>query len=335
MRSAFLMLYGLNWHHFNPTSKIVPLLLVMALDCIPQFSHSQPTAPVFQPVDLRRSAPPVRPQLPGQVTPILPNDPYREQNLHNLQQSSIMSISGQPTPPRQTLSELMQEDREEGIKARDYRRMISSKAYQDAFEQFLQMNPDNFSITKAVYLSESAWYDNNLSYEEFEEHIKGWAAVVKQNLRKEGLNEKDYMAVMYGIQKLFSQSSEYYDTLTRKIYQLSRLQYSFDDYMGDKDWTNMFVTKLLRTKSGQCHSLPLLFLCIAEQLNTKAWLSLSPNHSFIQYFDRMGSRFNFETTNGNMVSQAWLTQSTYTTATALKIKPTSTPCPVGNYIPNA
>lgn len=82
----------------------------------------------------------------------------------------------------------------------------------------------------------------------------------------------------------------------------------------------MFVSKLMRTRTGQCHSLPLFFLCVAEQLNAKAWLSLSPNHSFIQYFDEEGHRYNFEPTNGNLVTQTWLMQSTYINSTALKNK---------------
>jgi hypothetical protein len=88
--------------------------------------------------------------------------------------------------------------------------------------------------------------------------------------------------------------------------------------MGDKDWRNMFVSKLLKTRTGQCHSLPLFFLCVAEQLHGKAYLSLSPNHSFIQYFDSTGHRYHFECTDGNLVTQAWMMQSTYVNATALK-----------------
>lgn len=90
--------------------------------------------------------------------------------------------------------------------------------------------------------------------------------------------------------------------------------------MGEKNWSNMFVTKLLATGKGQCHSLPLLYLCVAEQLGGKAYLSLSPAHSFIQYFDERGYRYNFETTNGNLVTQTWLMQSSYINATALKNK---------------
>ncbi len=88
--------------------------------------------------------------------------------------------------------------------------------------------------------------------------------------------------------------------------------------MGNQDWRNMLVSKLIQTGSGQCHSLPLLYLCIMEQLNGKASLSLSPNHSYIQYFDEKGKRHSFETTNGHFVSQEWMMQPLGVSVSALK-----------------
>ena len=119
---------------------------------------------------------------------------------------------------------------------------------------------------------------------------------------------------------MFSQNNIYYDTKTKKEFVAKKIAYDFDDFDGEKDWTKMFVTKLLQTNSGQCHSLPLLYLCIAEQLHAKAYLSLAPNHSFIQYFDSKGERKNFETTNGNLVNIIWLMQSNAISSIALKNK---------------
>jgi hypothetical protein len=74
------------------------------------------------------------------------------------------------------------------------------------------------------------------------------------------------------------------------------------------------------TGKGQCHSMPLLYLAIAEQLGAKAYLSLAPEHSFIQYFNNDNDRINFETTNGNMVSQSFMLRSGFINASALKNK---------------
>lgn len=51
------------------------------------------------------------------------------------------------------------------------------------------------------------------------------------------------------------------------------IRYDFEDYMGAKDWSKMFVSKLLKTGSGQCHSMPLLYLMLAEEMNTEAYLA--------------------------------------------------------------
>lgn len=55
-----------------------------------------------------------------------------------------------------------------------------------------------------------------------------------------------------------------------------------------------------------------------EQVGAKAWLSLAPEHSFVRFADARGSLVNFETTNANLVSNNWLTQSSYITAQALQ-----------------
>jgi len=128
------------------------------------------------------------------------------------------------------------------------------------------------------------------------------------------------MSLNYAIQKLYNSSNVYSDSSTSHNYLVGKMKYDFDDFMGDNDWTKMYVNKVLHTGSGQCHSLPLLYLCIAEQLHAKAYLSLAPNHSFVQYFDQVGNRFNFETTNGHLVSQAWLAGSNFVTASAIKNK---------------
>jgi hypothetical protein len=192
--------------------------------------------------------------------------------------------------------------------------------YQSYIAQFQQMNPDNFSITKAVYLSEAAFYSVPIPYETFEKAIKQKASIVRQLLAQEGLSIKNTTAVHYGIQKLYSQDNLLHNNKTGKDTLVRKLKYDFDDFFGKHDWTKMFVTKMLKTNAGQCHSMPLLYLCIAEQLNTKAFLALSPDHSFIQYYDSRGKLRNFETTNGNLVTMEWLIQSTDVNATALKNK---------------
>jgi hypothetical protein len=82
----------------------------------------------------------------------------------------------------------------------------------------------------------------------------------------------------------------------------------------------MFVEKLLQSNKGQCHSLPLLYLILAEEINAKAYLSFSPNHSYIKFKDNNGKWINVELTNGMLTTDAFVLQSGYMKAEALQNK---------------
>ena len=278
--------------------------------CVINRPAAQTLKPQFQPVNPN--------QRPAAMQPGYFNDPYREQNSR-FQQQGGMTTPG-PTGVKQPPAQFLKEAEKEETETRRFWSTVWSEKYQKAFQQFLRLNPDSFSITKAVYLVESTYYDPHAgpTYERFEASIKVYADVVRQIMKKEGLNPSDNTAIMYAIQKLFQQPNIYRDSMANKSFLFQPLHYDFNDFMGDNDWKQMFVTKVLLTGSGQCHNFPLLILCIAEQLHAKAYLSLAPNHSFIQYFSNNGTRYNFETTNGNLVTQTWLMQSTGINATALK-----------------
>jgi hypothetical protein len=289
------------------------ILLLLA-----QSTKAQPPIPKFeplQPINVNGSVSTSPGPLFSQTNPLLQDDRYTAQNQKILQQAGMLpgpSLIGEKHAKEVELAQ--QELRTTNLGG------AWMKDFQDNFNQFLQLDPDHFSICKAVYLSESAYYDhsNRPAWTQFEASIEQGARLVRQILKRERLSDKNGTAVNYAIQKLYAQNNEYYDSATQIQHIVPKLRYDFEDYMGDRDWTKMFVMKLLHTGTGQCHSMPLAYLCLAEQLHAKAYLSLAPNHSFVQYFDSKGQRYNFEATNGNLVTQIWLMQSTYINATALK-----------------
>ena len=258
------------------------------------------------------------PVVINNYNPILGNSSIEQQNRIILQQKSM--LPGQSNQQQRKLQNLKQEMRQDEIEADKAAYIAKMKPFQNSLNEFLKMNPDSFSITKAIYLTESAWYDKPPTYQQFENAIKQRADLVKQILKREGINTNSNVAKNYGIQKLYKQDNNFINPKTKQTFTAPKITYDFNDPYGEKNWSNMFLTKLLGTGKGQCHSMPLLYLAIAEQLGAKAYLSLSPEHSFIQYFNENGYRYNFETTNGNLVNQTWLMQSNYINATALKNK---------------
>jgi len=310
-----IKLPAINWRRLFFGTLLLSIQSTFGQPNIPKFES-------FQSINQRTGASPSINANPSQpINSLLSNDPYKDQNYRAMQQGG-MTVPGPTNNRRRSVEDERTTSNEERGQAAIGINELRLKLFQNNFLQYLHLNPDSFSLTRAVYLSESGFYENQTrpTYEQFESSIKSAARIVKQILNREGLDENDGMAVNYSIQKLYTQQNEYFDSTTGKSFLINRLHYDWDDYLGDKDWTKMFVSKLLQTGSGQCHSLPLFYLCLAEQFHAKAYLSLAPNHSFIQYFDKTGKRYNFEATNGNLVTQTWLMQSTYVNATALKNK---------------
>ena len=97
-------------------------------------------------------------------------------------------------------------------------------------------------------------------------------------------------------------------------------RYDFNDFWGKQDYSKMFVTKLLRTNSGQCHSLPLLYKMLADQLGVQARISMAPNHSYIQVVGPDGDLYSYETTNGHFTTDAFYMTSGYVKTPALKAR---------------
>lgn len=97
-------------------------------------------------------------------------------------------------------------------------------------------------------------------------------------------------------------------------------EYDFKDYMGEKDYSKMFVSKLLKTGTGQCHSMPLYYLMLAEAMNTEAHLSLAPNHSYVRFMDDEGKFRNIELTNGMFPTDNSFLESGYIKSEALQNK---------------
>lgn len=87
--------------------------------------------------------------------------------------------------------------------------------------------------------------------------------------------------------------------------------YDFDDVFGHDNWSKMFVSKLLETHTGNCHSIPYLYKIIAEEIGVTANLALAPNHVYIKHRSIKNGWYNTELTSGIFPIDAWLMASGY------------------------
>lgn len=87
-------------------------------------------------------------------------------------------------------------------------------------------------------------------------------------------------------------------------------QYDLTDPFGRKP-ANRLLSTYLKTHRGNCVSMPILFVALAQRLGLKATLSTAPSHMFVKYMDDVtGKTFNLETTSGGWPARdVWYRQN--------------------------
>jgi len=139
------------------------------------------------------------------------------------------------------------------------------------------------SLKRAVFLVENAYYENALSYEAYDSHLRNIVAFCRARMQQEHIKGGDNAALNDLLFRFMSDTLSVIDPATGTKVTHFPDHYDFDDFYGTADWTKLFVTKLMNTNFGQCHSMPLLYGILAEELGAKAYLSASPSHLFIKY----------------------------------------------------
>jgi len=66
---------------------------------------------------------------------------------------------------------------------------------------------------------------------------------------------------------------------------------------------NKLLSTYLRTRRGNCVSMPTLFLILADRLGLNVSFATAPLHMFIRYTDPQGRAFDIETTSGANLSK--------------------------------
>jgi len=187
----------------------------------------------------------------------------------------------------------------------------NKQLYYDAFDELSKMLKGDkpLDFKRAVFITENAYHNGTLSYSDFDNQLKMIETQIRGFLKDKNLTNNPFGG-QYGIFSYMMESSVYNN------YQ--KLTYDFDDIMGHKDYTKLFVTKLLRTKSGNCHSLPFLYKILAEDMKVEAYLALAPNHVFIKHREQKGGWVNVELTNGGFPRDSWMISSLDITTEAIR-----------------
>lgn len=179
--------------------------------------------------------------------------------------------------------------------------------YRKAFEELQLMLTGEvpLSIKRAVFITENAYLENSLQYEDFTNHIAFLTSLTHSLVAEDNLiyNKSDRGQVLKSsaIYRMLKDSLTFVLPLKdSSSHSLKKNPYTYDmdDFFGEDDWTKMFVTKLLVSNSGNCHSLPLLYKILAEEVGVLAYLSIAPNHTYIKQSNKKDGWYNTELTTG-------------------------------------
>jgi hypothetical protein len=196
------------------------------------------------------------------------------------------------------------------------------KRYKAALDELTQLatSTEPLSFKKAVFTVENTYWDNELDYELFNQQIENYTKFCKAIINSRDLlyNEDDKEQVKVHAAIFWALTDTIPIQFGNEIVKHEPFTYDFEDFFGHKDWSKMFVVKLLNTKSGNCHSMPYLYKILAEELGEEAYLSLAPNHIYIKLKNKNSGWYNTELTSGIFPIDAWLKSSGYIHMNAIR-----------------
>ena len=185
--------------------------------------------------------------------------------------------------------------------------------YDDAYSQVESMlsEKDSLDFKKAVFLTENAYFENWLDEEAFNAYIQSNTSLCRGVMASGDIiypeTDKEKATAQCAV-FVFMTDSIPVDTEDGVVIH-TPFTYNFDDFAGQKDWSNMFVSTLMQTQKGNCHSLPYLYKIIMDELGQDCYLSLAPNHIYIKANNKRAGWYNIELTCGDFPTDAWLMAS--------------------------
>lgn len=263
-------------------------------------------------------------QLRNRVNvPQNPNEIYRQ-----LQRNNQKILQAAALPPKQMASvRFIQEIVKENQTFDSQKKSTAStlpplqtygrkKYFDQAYSEIVSMidGTKPLNLKRAIFLTEQAYNVGTLNYGQFSTQIKNSVSIIKQKLMNENIEFTEA-----NINRMVHQfmCDTLIDNSTGKILSYPT-QYDFNDPFGMKDANALFVSKLVKTKKGQCKSFPLLFLILTQELGGNAYLSFSPSHTFVKCKNENGRLYNIELTNGHVTSDSWLLASGHVKSQAVR-----------------
>lgn len=252
-------------------------------------------------------------QMGNPLPTIPPSDPYQAHLFIMNQYDSEKNNSSTEIRNRH-LKEIMKEVNETDMKYNNSFNSNNSEnltSYQKAFSQVNDMliGKTKLSFINATYYMEAAYGSPYLEHSEYQKSISQSADFIKKWLKQNNIPSLP-QNIHYAIQQFMGDTMVVkiklpdQEKLTQTIVHLP-FKYDYADYDGKIDYRNYFATKCLATGTGQCNSMPIVYLQLCEALGVKGYLTLAPFHSFVKYKNQSGKVINYEPTSHWTISDKW------------------------------
>ncbi|MEQ9262044.1 MAG: hypothetical protein RLP14_02670 [Owenweeksia sp.] len=195
------------------------------------------------------------------------------------------------------------------------------KAFQTLEAMLVEKEPATFK--KAVLTAENAYFDSGLDTAYFNQQLNILVRLTRAFIEahREGFiykgGDREKVLIYAGVYKVMTDTLPIILELGDTVYHLP-FHYDFEDIAGHFNWTKMFVSKLVSSHTGNCHSLPYLYKILVEELGVKTHLALAPNHVYIKHRSQELGMYNTELTSGSFPIDAWLMASGYVHLDAIR-----------------
>jgi len=205
-----------------------------------------------------------------------------------------------------------------GFPSQSYQEGTAS--YYKAFEEINNMleGKQPLNLGRAVFVVENAFYNNTLNYDDYQKNINDQVKFCNEKIREDKLDPTNNMVKNMMLFRLISDTLKIKPRGTERIITHLPIKYDLDDYKSEKHYDSHFVTKLMKSGVGQCVSMPLYYLVLAERMGAKAYWSFSPKHTFVKIQDKNGVWYNIELTSNAILSDAHYMSSSYIKAEAIR-----------------
>lgn len=176
--------------------------------------------------------------------------------------------------------------------------MVRAPYFFTAAEELMRMvnGKEDCSLKRAEFLVEWAYLDGKPDYNTFCHDIDSVAQTLRRFININHIGQY-HTAPNFALLEYFTKPSP--------LNGDKAITYDFEDFAGDKDFSKTFVTKVMRTHSGQCTSLPLYYKILCDELGGQSALALAPNHMYVKHIGDDGRWVNIELTNGHFARDVW------------------------------